>query len=165
MLHNSPKNQAIEHHYFNDRLSMKRIYGQDPSSEECYTNIFNYHKGIGIKTASVLKRESEEDAELLPLNYQKKTKAMFDSYFAIVGNFPSPAQASTADQDFVFLEIMIGSFSWSSECFDENGIRLIDYVKYALQKRYSNDQSDKLENYERASKNAANSFLNKFKRS
>jgi len=89
--------------------------------KDCYQRIYEWHKKYG-KT-KVKEIYSRDDA------YSK-------AYLDLVDALPSPDEATQADMDFVFGEVIFMLMEWSYHQEDEYGIKISTYAHFALEKQY-----------------------------
>jgi len=99
----------------------------DLTARESYARICAWHRSNGAQ--QVQEREKEFKNLGLPTN-------SVTSYLRILAELPTDVEASDADMDFVFDEVVTSTFEWSYHCEDERGIKMAAYAFHAIDKRY-----------------------------
>ncbi len=97
------------------------------SIKECYKRIYEWHKKYG-------KRRIKEKYKL--------DDAYSRAYLDLVDVLPLPSEATQADMDFIFGEVISMLMEWSYGEEDENGIKIAEYAHLALNKQYINGFHD-----------------------
>jgi hypothetical protein len=99
---------------------MKKV-PKEMSIKQCYERIYEWHKKYGKEI--VKEKYRWDDA------YRR-------AYWDLVDVLPHPDEATQADMDFVFGEVIAGLMEWSYHEEDANGIKMAAYAYFALNKQY-----------------------------
>jgi hypothetical protein len=91
--------------------------------EDCYDRIYKWHKTNG-------KQER--------INKFGNQNIYIKDYENLVDKMPAISNATDADQDYIFYQMVCGLLEWSYHIEDEFGIKIAAYTHCALEIRYPN---------------------------
>jgi hypothetical protein len=109
-------------------------------ARDCYERIWAWHRTSG---------EDEAQKQGLAPDHMEK-------YLAILVELPPDSDATFEDMDFLFREVLNGTFEWSYHQEDSHGIKMAAYAFHAIDKQHQGDMAA-LED------SAANSTLTRLK--
>jgi hypothetical protein len=97
----------------------------DLSARDCYERIWGWHRTHGADEA--------QKVMLAPDH--------MNLYLAILPELPTVQDALSEDMDFLFKEVLNGSFEWSYQIEDDHGVKMAAYAFHAVDKEHHGDMA------------------------